>query len=112
MLCSSVSDRRRVALACSDIFQSKPASYIADLLGRRVGVVIGNVVILVGTVIQVVPSVNRGMFIAGRFLVGFGCASTIADLYLSLLTGTARISRRDPPPYSLLSSPILSTEER
>ncbi|KAL5363461.1 general substrate transporter [Aspergillus floccosus] len=48
------------------------SSYIADQLGRRIGVVIGNVVILVGTVIQVVPSVNTGMFTAGRFLVGFG----------------------------------------
>lgn len=48
------------------------ASYVADLLGRRIGVVVGLFVIFIGTIIQVVPSVNRGMFIAGRFLVGFG----------------------------------------
>ncbi|KAE8150342.1 general substrate transporter [Aspergillus avenaceus] len=48
------------------------ASYVADMMGRRVGVAVGLVVIFVGTIIQVVPSVNRGMFIAGRFLVGLG----------------------------------------
>ncbi|GME23976.1 putative hexose transporter protein [Neofusicoccum parvum] len=48
------------------------SSYAADLFGRRIGVVIGLVVLLVGTVIQVVPAVNSGMFIGGRFLVGFG----------------------------------------
>ncbi|EKG17461.1 General substrate transporter [Macrophomina phaseolina MS6] len=48
------------------------SSYAADLFGRRIGVAIGVVIILVGTIIQVVPSVNSGMFIGGRFLVGFG----------------------------------------
>ncbi|OJD39032.1 hexose transporter protein [Diplodia corticola] len=48
------------------------SSYAADMLGRKIGVVIGLIVLLVGTVIQVVPSVNSGMFIGGRFLVGFG----------------------------------------
>ncbi|KAF4310523.1 putative hexose transporter protein [Botryosphaeria dothidea] len=48
------------------------SSYAADRLGRRLGVVSGLIVLLVGTVIQVVPSVNSGMFIGGRFLVGFG----------------------------------------
>ncbi|KAL3467376.1 general substrate transporter [Aspergillus heterothallicus] len=48
------------------------SSYLADLLGRRLGVAIGIVVIFVGTIVQVVPSVDRGMFMAGRFLVGFG----------------------------------------
>lgn len=48
------------------------ASYVADLLGRRIGVAVGLVVIFIGTIIQVVPPVNSGMFIAGRFLVGLG----------------------------------------
>ncbi|KAL4885269.1 general substrate transporter [Aspergillus karnatakaensis] len=48
------------------------SSYIADLLGRRAGVAVGIVVIFVGVIIQSVPSVDRGMFIAGRFLVGMG----------------------------------------
>ena len=46
--------------------------YAADLFGRRVGVAVGIVIILIGTVIQVVPTVDRAMFIGGRFLVGFG----------------------------------------
>ncbi|KAH8697787.1 general substrate transporter [Talaromyces proteolyticus] len=48
------------------------ASYAADIIGRRAGVTIGLIIIFVGTIIQVVPSVNSGMFIAGRFLVGLG----------------------------------------
>ncbi|KAL4996727.1 general substrate transporter [Aspergillus recurvatus] len=48
------------------------SSYLADLLGRRAGVAVGIIIIFVGVVVQSVPSVNRGMFIAGRFLVGLG----------------------------------------
>ncbi|KAJ5290002.1 transcriptional regulator family: Fungal Specific TF [Penicillium atrosanguineum] len=48
------------------------SSYVADLCGRKRGVAIGLVVLFVGTIIQVVPSVNSGMFLAGRFLVGLG----------------------------------------
>ncbi|CAG8939338.1 unnamed protein product [Penicillium salamii] len=48
------------------------SSYIADSLGRRAGVTIGLLVLFVGTIIQVVPSVNSNMFLAGRFLVGLG----------------------------------------
>lgn len=33
---------------------------------------IGLVVVFVGAIIQVVPTVNSGMYIGGRFLVGFG----------------------------------------
>ncbi|KAL1984688.1 hypothetical protein VTN96DRAFT_8814 [Rasamsonia emersonii] len=45
---------------------------ISDTLGRRIGVAVGNLIVLVGTIIQVVPEVNSGMFIGGRFLVGLG----------------------------------------
>jgi MFS family permease len=48
------------------------ASYIADFFGRRAGVTLGLLVLFVGTIIQVVPSVNSNMFLAGRFLVGLG----------------------------------------
>ena len=54
----------------ADFFAS--ASYAADLFGRRMGVTIGLIILFVGTIIQVVPSVNEGMFIGGRFLVGLG----------------------------------------
>ena len=53
-----------------------PASYAADMLGRRMGVTIGLVILFVGTIIQVVPTVNSSMFIAGRFLVGLGFVSS------------------------------------
>lgn len=48
------------------------ASYSADFFGRRIAVMIGLVVVFVGAIIQVVPAVNSGMYIGGRFLVGFG----------------------------------------
>ncbi|KAK1625704.1 general substrate transporter [Colletotrichum phormii] len=46
--------------------------YIADYYGRRIATAIGIVILVVGAIIQSVPSVNEGMFIGGRFLVGFG----------------------------------------
>ncbi|TKX22982.1 lactose permease-like protein 2 [Elsinoe australis] len=60
------------------------ASYAADIFGRRMGVSLGLVVVIVGTLIQVVPSVTEGMFIGGRFLVGFGSnfAQTSAPLLI------------------------------
>ena len=48
------------------------SSYLADLFGRRIGVEVGIIMVFVGVVVQSVPSVNDGMFIGGRFLVGFG----------------------------------------
>ncbi|KAL2406685.1 Lactose permease [Exophiala dermatitidis] len=48
------------------------SSYCADLFGRRIGVEIGLVILFVGTIIQVAGNVTRGMYIGGRFLVGFG----------------------------------------
>lgn len=48
------------------------SAYAADLLGRRGGVTCGLVFLFVGVIIQVVPGVTTGMFVAGRFLVGFG----------------------------------------
>lgn len=48
------------------------AAVVSDTLGRRWGVTLGLLVVLVGTIMQVVPAVNEGMFIGGRFLVGLG----------------------------------------
>src|ERR1700710_1531825 len=45
--------------------------YIADIFGRRVGVITGCLIMIVGVVIQS-AAVNIGMFIAARFLIGFG----------------------------------------
>ena len=45
-----------------------------DTWGRRVGMVIGGLVIILGVIIQgtVVNTRNRGQFMAGRFFMGFG----------------------------------------
>lgn len=47
--------------------------YIADGLGRRAGVVIGCLIMVLGVVLQSIGS-NIQMFIAARFLIGFGVA--------------------------------------
>ena len=47
--------------------------YAADLLGRRTGILIGCIIMVLGVVLQTI-SVNLSMFIAGRFFIGFGVA--------------------------------------
>lgn len=47
--------------------------YTADILGRRAGILIGCIIMILGVVLQSV-SVNIGMFIAARFFIGFGVA--------------------------------------
>ncbi|RAH75295.1 hexose transporter protein [Aspergillus aculeatinus CBS 121060] len=47
--------------------------YTADYLGRRMGVLIGCLIMILGVVLQAV-SANYGMFLAARFLIGFGVA--------------------------------------
>ncbi|GAB1217444.1 hypothetical protein ATERTT37_006683 [Aspergillus terreus] len=44
---------------------------VNDYLGRRAGMFTGAVIIIIGTCIQA-PSINHGMFMAGRFILGFG----------------------------------------
>ncbi|KAL5335051.1 general substrate transporter [Aspergillus crustosus] len=44
---------------------------VNDYWGRRMGMFIGALIIIIGTCVQS-PSVNRGMFLAGRFILGFG----------------------------------------
>lgn len=46
--------------------------YAADWFGRRIGVEIGIILIFVGVIVQAVPGANSGMYIGGRFLLGFG----------------------------------------
>ncbi|KAL3491900.1 general substrate transporter [Aspergillus germanicus] len=47
--------------------------YAADLLGRRMGILIGCLIMILGVVLQSI-SANYGMFLAGRFFIGFGVA--------------------------------------
>ena len=45
-----------------------------DRWGRRWGMFIGATIIILGTCIQA-PAINKGMFIGGRFILGFGVAT-------------------------------------
>lgn len=42
-----------------------------DYFGRRWGMWVGGALIILGTCVQA-PSVNMSMFLAGRFILGFG----------------------------------------
>ena len=57
---------------------------VNDYLGRRMGMFTGAVIIIIGTCVQA-PSVNRGMFLGGRFILGFGVSfcSVSAPCYVS-----------------------------
>lgn len=57
---------------------------VNDMWGRRVGMFTGAVIIIIGTCVQA-PSVNSGMFLAGRFILGFGVSfcSVSAPCYVS-----------------------------
>ncbi|KAL2841742.1 general substrate transporter [Aspergillus pseudoustus] len=44
---------------------------ISDTWGRRWALFAGGIFVIIGTCIQA-PAINRGMFLGGRFLVGFG----------------------------------------
>lgn len=63
-------------------FFAAPAS---DRLGRRAGMFLGSLFIVIGTIIEATaPERNIGQFMGGRFLIGFGMtlASTAAPVYL------------------------------
>lgn len=47
--------------------------YTADILGRRMGIIIGCVIMILGVVLQSI-SINFKMFVAARFFLGFGIA--------------------------------------
>ncbi len=47
--------------------------YIADILGRRTGVIIGCSIMILGVVLQSIGS-NLAMFTGARFFIGFGVA--------------------------------------
>ena len=55
---------------CVGAFFAGPAS---ERFGRRVGMMIGCVIILIGASV-ITAAQNRGMFLGGRFVLGFGIA--------------------------------------
>jgi len=44
---------------------------VNDLWGRRAGMFTGSAIVILGTCVQA-PSFNKGMFLGGRFILGFG----------------------------------------
>jgi len=59
--------------------------------GRRVGMFIGALIIIIGTCIQA-PARNLAMFMIGRFILGFGVA-------ISASAGPAYVSEMAHPSY-------------
>ncbi|KAK5938610.1 hypothetical protein PMZ80_008800 [Knufia obscura] len=47
--------------------------YTVDILGRRMGILIGCIIMVFGVVLQSI-AINLGMFIGARFFIGFGVA--------------------------------------
>ena len=47
--------------------------YIADYAGRRIGILTGCIILVIGVILQSIGA-NIEMFIAARFFIGFGCA--------------------------------------
>ncbi|KAJ4125762.1 hypothetical protein NW765_001536 [Fusarium oxysporum] len=70
------------------------SSQLCDWLGRRKPIFIGSVTIIVGAIVQTC-SYNYGMFVASRFIIGFGLGivSTAAPLFSPKLH-TQRIVER------------------
>lgn len=58
-------------MALGSICSTPFAPLVADRYGRRWGITLGSVVMIIGSVIQAM-SINLSMFIASRFLLGFG----------------------------------------
>ncbi|RDW57480.1 MFS transporter-7 [Coleophoma cylindrospora] len=59
--------------------------YCADYFGRRIATALGIGIMIIGVIIQVVPGVNRGQFVGGRFLVGFGSNISIGAAPLLIM---------------------------
>lgn len=59
------------------------AGSLIDLFGRRLGMFVGSVFVIIGSIVQATAP-NIGQFMGGRFLVGFGVpiSVTAAPVYL------------------------------
>lgn len=100
-------DSSRVGLITSIVFVggfvgALVASPTADYFGRRVGMFVGSTLTFVGTIIQTAAQ-NVGMFIGGRFLIGFGISFTcvagpslLFELAYPAMRGTISSLVREP----------------
>ncbi|CAF3544528.1 hypothetical protein SNK05_013134 [Fusarium graminearum] len=53
------------------VFGTVPAAWISDHYGRRWAMAVGDIIVILSTIIQT-ASINTGMYMASRFLIGFG----------------------------------------
>lgn len=67
-------------------------AFFSDRYGRRIGLLVGSIIMLIGTALQG-SSTSIGMFLASRFLAGFGDAIAIAVAPL-LITKIAHTQNR------------------
>ena len=58
-------------MSLGSICSTPIAPWVADTWGRRWGINIGSLIMIAGAIIQA-ESINVGMFIASRFILGFG----------------------------------------
>ncbi|KAG9077698.1 hypothetical protein FS749_010386 [Ceratobasidium sp. UAMH 11750] len=58
------------------------APYIADIFGRKAGILFGSALVLIAAILQTATQ-NLGMFVGSRFLIGFG--TTFAQMASPLL---------------------------
>ncbi|KAI9933774.1 hypothetical protein ASPWEDRAFT_35684 [Aspergillus wentii DTO 134E9] len=74
-----------------NIVGSFTAGPFTDFRGRRVGMALGSIFIIIGTIVQATCT-NLGAFMGGRFLLGFGVAT-------SATAGPAYVSEMAHPAY-------------
>ncbi|CAF3592852.1 unnamed protein product [Fusarium graminearum] len=53
------------------VFGTVPAAWISDHYGRRWAMAVGDIIVILSTIIQT-ASINTGMYMASQFLIGFG----------------------------------------
>jgi SP family sugar:H+ symporter-like MFS transporter len=68
-------------LSVGTFFGALTAAPVADMVGRRLGLVVCNVVFCVGVILQTI-SVRQPLFIAGRFFAGYGVGMISATIPL------------------------------
>jgi SP family sugar:H+ symporter-like MFS transporter len=68
-------------LSVGTFFGALTAGPVADMIGRRLGLVASNVVFCVGVVLQTIAT-RQPLFIAGRFFAGFGVGMISATIPL------------------------------
>ncbi|KAM0324848.1 hypothetical protein ACHAQA_007814 [Verticillium albo-atrum] len=74
-------------MSLGSICSTPIAPWVADKYGRRVGITVGSLIMIVGAILQC-ESHNFGMFVASRFVLGFGLsfATTAAPSLVSELS--------------------------